>query len=168
LFYFFGGACCWFGGPLGGGCIFRGIVLDSPVLGSLIVTDGCPGFTGPVPGVTDIGAPGTIPGGSVVVFGCLVEVGAECLSKIELPAPAPARFVARIESESEVTMNRTAEAVVAFESSVADPRGPNAVCEPIPPNAPAKSAAFPLCNRTTTIRNRQTKTCTIVNKVYTI
>jgi hypothetical protein len=65
-------------------------------------------------------------------------------------------------------MNRTAEAVVAFESSVADPRGPNAVCEPIPPNAPAKSAAFPLCNRTTTIRNRQTKTCTIVNKVYAI
>ena len=46
-----------------------------------------------------------------------------------------------------------------------DPRGPNAVCEPIPPNAPARSAAFPLCNSTTTIRNKQTKTCTIVNNV---
>jgi hypothetical protein len=115
------------------------------------------------------GAPGTNPVGSVVVFaGCLVEVGAGCLSKIVLPPVAPARRVARIESESEVTINRTAEAVVAFESSVADPRGPNAVCEPIPPNAPAKSAAFPLCNRTTTIRNRQTKTCTIVNNVYAI
>ena len=149
--------------------MFIGNVSDSPVLGLLSVTEGCPGFTGPVPGVTDIGAPGTIPGGSVVVFaGCLVEVGAGCLSKIVLPPVTPARRVARIESESEVTMNRTAEAVVAFDSSVAEPRGPNAVCEPIPPNAPAKSAAFPLCSRTTTIRNRQTKTCTIVNKVYAI
>jgi hypothetical protein len=162
VFYFFGGACC----PFGGGCISKGNVSDSPVLGLLSVTDGCPGFTGPVPGVIVIGAPGVTPGGSVVVFaGCLVEVGAGCLSKIVLPPVAPARRVARIESDSEVTMNRTAEAVVAFERSVADPRGPNAVCEPIPPNAPAKSAAFPLCNRTTTIRNRQTNTCTIVNKV---
>lgn len=134
------------------------------------MTEGCPGLTGPGgPGVTDIGAPGTIPGGSVVVFaGCFVEAGPECLSKIVLAPVAPARRVARIESESEVTMKRTAEAVVAFDSSVADPRGPNAVWEPIPPNAPAKSAAFPLCSRTTTIRNRQTKTCTIVNKVYAI
>ena len=167
--YFFGGACCWFGAPPGGGGMFKGIVVDSPVLGLLSVTDGCPGFTGPVPGVTWTGAPGTIPGGSVVVFaGCLVEVGAGCLSKIVLPPVVPARLVARIESDNEVTMNRTAEAVVAFDRSVADPLGPNAVCEPIPPNAPAKSAAFPLCNRTTTIRNRQTNTCTIVNKVYTI
>jgi hypothetical protein len=169
LFYFFGGACCWFGVPFVGGGKFKGNVFDSPVLGLLSVTDGSPGFTGPVPGVTDTGAPGTIPGGSVVVLaGCLVEVGAGCLSKIVLPPVAPDRFVAIIESESDVTMNRIAEAVVAFESSVADPRGPNAVCEPIPPNAPAKSAAFPLCNRTTTIKNRQTKTCTNVNKVYTI
>jgi hypothetical protein len=147
----------------------KGNVVDSPVLGLLNVTDGCPGFTGPVPGVTDTGAPGTIPGGSVVVFaGCLVEVGAGCLSKIVLPPVALDRRVARIESESDVTMNRTAEAVVAFDRSVADPRGPNAVCEPIPPNAPARSAAFPLCNRTTTIRKRQTNTCTIVSKVYTI
>jgi hypothetical protein len=146
--------------------MFKGNVCDSPVLGLLSVTDGCPGFTGPVPTVTDVGAPGAPPGGSVVVFaGCLVEVGAGCLSKIVLPPVAPARRVARIESDNEVTMNRIAEAVVAFERSVADPRGPNAVCEPIPPNAPAKSAAFPLCNRTTTIRNRQTNTCTIVNKV---
>jgi hypothetical protein len=164
--YFFFGACCWFGAPFGGAGMFKGKVCDSPVLGLLSVTDGCPGFTGPVPGVIAVGAPGTTPGGSVVVFaGCLVEVGAGCLSKIVLPPVVPARRVAKIERDNDVTINSTAEAVVAFERSVADPRGPNAVCEPIPPNAPARSAAFPLCNRTTTIRNRQTNTCTIVSKV---
>jgi hypothetical protein len=81
------------------------------------------------------------------------------------PTPVPERRVARIERESEVTMNRTAEAVVALDSSVADPRGPNAVWEPIPPNAPAKSAAFPLWSRTTTIRKRQINTCRIVSNV---
>jgi hypothetical protein len=54
-------------------------------------------------------------------------------------------------------MNNTAETVVAFDNNVAEPRGPKAVCEPIPPNAPAKSAAFPLCSKTTTIRKRQTR-----------
>ena len=63
-----------------------------------------------------------------------------------------------IDSDSDVTMNKIAEIVVAFESSVADPRGPNAVCEPIPPNAPARSAALPLCSNTTMIRNRHTNT----------
>jgi hypothetical protein len=81
------------------------------------------------------------------------------------PTPVPERRVARIESESDVTMNKTAEAVVALDSSVADPRGPNAVWEPIPPNAPAKSAAFPLWSRTTTIRKRQINTCRIVSNV---
>jgi hypothetical protein len=147
-----------------------GIVLDSPVLGSVIVTDGCFGCRPPgvgVAGVTDTGAPGTIPVGSVVVF-VLGAAGAGWLVKTVLDPTTPDRRVAKIESDSEVTINRTADAVVAFESSVADPRGPNAVCEPIPPNAPARSAAFPLCNRTTTIRNRQTKTCTIVSRVYNI
>ena len=82
--------------------------------------------------------------------------------------PTPAFRVAMIERVSDVTMNKIADAVVAFDSSVADPRGPNAVCEPIPPNALAKSAAFLLCKRTTTIKNRQTTTCTIVNNVRTI
>ena len=72
--------------------------------------------------------------------------------------PRPAFLVARIESESDVTMNRIAEIVVAFESRVADPRGPNAVWEPIPPKAPARSAALPLCSNTTMIRNRHTIT----------
>ena len=63
-----------------------------------------------------------------------------------------------IESDIEVTMNSTAAMVVAFDKTVAEPRGPNAVCEPIPPNAPARSAALPLCNKTTMIRNRHTIT----------
>ena len=66
--------------------------------------------------------------------------------------------VARIESDREVIMNTMADAVVALESSVAEPRGPKAVCEPMPPNAPAKSAAFPLCSSTTMIRKTQTIT----------
>ena len=52
----------------------------------------------------------------------------------------------------------TADIVVALERSVAEPRGPNAVCDPMPPNAPARSAAFPLCSNTTMIRKRQTTT----------
>ncbi len=63
-----------------------------------------------------------------------------------------------IDNAIEVIMKSTAEIVVALDKSVAEPRGPNAVCEPIPPKAPAKSAAFPLCSNTTTIRKRQTST----------
>jgi hypothetical protein len=61
-----------------------------------------------------------------------------------------------IDSDSDVIIKSTADIVVAFDSSVADPRGPNAVWEPIPPKAPARSAAFPLCSNTTIIRKRQT------------
>ena len=72
-----------------------------------------------------------------------------------------------MESDIDVNINTIAEMVVAFESSVAEPRGPNAVCEPIPPNAPAKSAALPLCSNTTIIKNRHTKTCTMVRRMIT-
>ena len=41
--------------------------------------------------------------------------------------PEPAPRVAKIESDIEVSMKRIAEIVVAFESSVAEPRGPKAV-----------------------------------------
>jgi len=77
----------------------------------------------------------------------------------------PAPRVAKIDKEIEVTINRIADIVVAFDSKVADPRGPKAVCEPIPPNAPARSAALPLCSNTTMIRNRHTITCTTVNRI---
>jgi hypothetical protein len=66
--------------------------------------------------------------------------------------------VARMESDSDVIMNTIADAVVAFERRVAEPLGPKAVWEPMPPNAPARSAAFPLCSSTTMIRKMQTIT----------
>ena len=98
--------------------------------------------------------PGMVTGtGGGADFGTLV-LGA--LSSTEVPKPE--FLVAIMESDSEVTMKSTADIVVALESRVADPRGPKAVCEPIPPNAPARSAAFPLCSRTTMIRNRHTIT----------
>ena len=78
--------------------------------------------------------------------------------------PDPLFFVAMIDSEIDVSMNTTVEMVVAFESSVAEPRGPKAVCEPIPPKAPARSAAFPLCKRITMIKKKHTITCTIVSR----
>jgi len=112
-----------------------------------------PGAAGPGAGCPGIG---------IVVFvgaGALLA-GADLVAPSKTVDPKPALRVAMIESEREVTMNSTAEIVVAFESNVAEPRGPKAVCEPIPPNAPARSAAFPLCSRTTIIRNTQTTTCT--------
>ncbi len=45
---------------------------------------------------------------------------------IVAPAP-PALRVAKIESDIEVSINTIADIVVAFESSVAEPRGPKAV-----------------------------------------
>ncbi len=57
------------------------------------------------------------------------------MSGVELPPR-----VARIESVNEVNINAIAEIVVAFESTVADPRVRNTVCDPMPPNAPARSA----------------------------
>jgi hypothetical protein len=104
-----------------------------------------------VPGFVVGTCPGIVGGGPD--FGTDV-LGA--LSKTDVPSPA--FLVARIESESDVTMKRIADIVVALESKVADPRGPKAVCEPIPPNAPARSAALPLCSKTTMIRNRHTIT----------
>ena len=106
------------------------------------------------------------PGIGIVVFvgaGALLA-GADLVAPSKTVDPKPALRVAMIESDRDVTMNNTAEIVVAFESKVAEPRGPKAVCEPIPPNAPARSAAFPLCSRTTIIRNTQTTTCTNNNK----
>ena len=47
----------------------------------------------------------------------------------------------------EVTMNTTADHVVALESALAAPRGPNAVWLPCPPKAAAMSPLLPLCSR---------------------
>jgi hypothetical protein len=81
-----------------------------------------------------------------------------------LPEEAAPR-VAKIAKVSDVIMKIAAASVVAFESSVADPRGPNAVCDPMPPKAPARSAALPLCNSTTIIKNKQTMTWMNVKRI---
>jgi hypothetical protein len=94
--------------------------------------------------------------------GAEFRAGARFRSGSEL---APDPLVATMDNEIDVSMNKIADIVVAFESSVADPRGPKAVWDPMPPNAPAKSAAFPLCRSTTIIRNRHTITCTTVNRI---
>ena len=79
-----------------------------------------------------------------------------------MPLLEPLFFVAMMDREIDVSMKSTVDIVVAFESSVAEPLGPKAVWEPIPPNAPARSAALPLCKRITMIRKKHTTTCTIV------
>jgi len=73
---------------------------------------------------------------------------------------APLWRTAKIESVTEVTMNRTADHVVALESAVAAPRGPKAVWLPMPPNAAAISPLLPLCSSTTMIKKKHTKMCT--------
>ena len=107
---------------------------------------------------------------AVIYFFCCAGAGAGCgvtgmLLVVVEPwrcstgvADTPAPRVATTESEIDVSMKTIAEIVVAFESSVADPRGPKAVCEPMPPKAPARSAALPLCSKTTMIRKRHTIT----------
>src|SRR5258708_5317891 len=60
-------------------------------------------------------------------------------------------------------MRRVGHDVVGGEGPVAGPRGPNAVWLPAPPNAPAMSAALPLCSSTTMIRNRQLTTKNVGN-----
>jgi hypothetical protein len=72
--------------------------------------------------------------------------------------PVGARFT---ESVRDVIMKTMAHHVVARERNVAAPRGPKAVWLPAPPNAPAKSAALPLCNMITITSTKHTRTCSV-------
>src|ERR1700722_5751190 len=67
------------------------------------------------------------------------------------------------ERVSDVIMKTMAHQVVARERNVAAPRGPTAVWLPAPPNAPARSAALPLCSIITAISTRQTSTCNVTS-----
>src|SRR5579863_6614757 len=88
------------------------------------------------------------------------DPGCEVCSRIE---PVVDWFGARLkESVSEVIMNTMAHQVVARERNVAAPRGPKAVWLPAPPNAPARSAALPLCSMMTITSTKQTSTCSVV------
>jgi len=61
------------------------------------------------------------------------------------------------ESVIEETIKITADQVVALVRTLAADRGPNAVCEPIPPKAAATSALLPLWSSTTMIKKTHTK-----------
>jgi len=77
----------------------------------------------------------------------------------------PECLEAKIESVIEVTMNITADQVVAFDKALAAPRGPNAVWLPMPPNAAAMSPLLPLCSNTTMMMKKQTMMWMIVTSV---
>ena len=67
-------------------------------------------------------------------------------------------------SAIDVITNSTKNVVVNLCKSVVAPRAPNAVCDPPPPNAPARSAPFPCWTRTTRIRKMLTMTCKITRR----
>src|SRR6266849_2166709 len=134
--------CSGAGGEFAGGCFAGGGVVGAGVLLGV----GC-------------GAPGC----GVSVFGAAGFTGAgfENFSSTEPPCPTPLSVCSTRASAQ--TMNITAHQVVARESTVAAPRGPNAVWLPAPPKAPARSAALPLCSSTTMIRNKQFTTKNVGN-----
>src|SRR4029077_1656162 len=90
--------------------------------------------------------------------------GLEYCSRMERPAP-PLLVLTCPASAREAHINITAHRRVAPERTVAAPRGPNAVWLPEPPNAPAMSAACPLCSRITPMSTRHTITCRITSAI---
>ena len=105
------------------------------------------------PGVFSAGAAA----GASVLAGAVTPLTAEGASRPE-----------KIQRPSDVSMKTTAQIVVIFDMRLCVLRGPNAVWLPPPPNAPARSAAFPDWRRMATIRTRHTITWTIVNKAVTL
>src|SRR5713101_7351426 len=118
-------------------------------------------------GVCDAGCgvPGVVAGVVAGVIGGVTGAGFgagwETFCRIELPCPT-ALSVRRTSAMAQ-SMNMMAHHVVAFERTLAAPRGPKAVWLPAPPNAPARSAALPLCSRTTMISTRQLTTKNVGN-----
>ena len=96
-------------------------------------------------------------------FAGAVGAAFNLLSRTLLGVAAPV-WLPTIVKASEVIMKVTAAQAVTFDSTVVEPRGPNTVCEPMPPKAPARSAAFPLCSSTMTVKTRQTMTWIAVSR----
>ncbi len=129
-------------------------------------------------GVAGVGAPGPgagwfsgLPFWSVTFTEGPLVWGAACVGTVFLylsstlpPVTAAPWRLDMIASVSAVIMNKPAAIVVAFERMVFAPRGPKTVCDPIPPNAPARSAALPLWSSTTIIRKRQITTWMVVTR----
>jgi len=93
-------------------------------------------------------------GAGVLGAGC--EVVCPGLLPERTDPGAVERREAKTDKVIDVSMNKTADQVVARDSAVAAPRGPNAVWLPIPPKAAAMSPLLPLCSNTTMIRKKQT------------
>ena len=77
-----------------------------------------------------------------------------------IPCNTEAGLVCRLaytESVIDVSMNATADQVVALERALAAPRGPNAVWLPWPPKAAEMSPLLPLCRSTTMMMKKQTR-----------
>ena len=97
-----------------------------------------------------MGAPGVPGAGAAGLAGAAPDFDV-CSSSEPVPTSVGVRFT---DSVSEVSMKTMAHQVVARERKVAAPRGPKAVWLPAPPNAPARSAALPLCSMITMISTR--------------
>jgi hypothetical protein len=76
----------------------------------------------------------------------------------------PLRLEAYTDNVIEVSMNATADQVVALDRTLAAPRGPNAVWLPWPPKAAEISPLFPLCSRTTMMMKKQTRMWMVVTR----
>ena len=127
---------------------------------NLIAAGKRPSETIPEPyfeGVAGAGAAGAGTTGAGVTGVVCLEVFENCCNT-ELPGPAPTVFWCMVKA-IDVSMNMMAHQVVALVRNVAAPLGPKAVWLPAPPNAPAKSAASPLCSNTTIINTPQIRTC---------
>ena len=74
------------------------------------------------------------------------------------------RREAYTDSVIDVTMNATADQVVAFDNALAAPRGPNAVWLPCPPNAAEMSPLLPLCSSTTMMMKKHTMMWMVVTR----
>src|SRR6202011_2150058 len=106
-------------------------------------------------GTDDCGTTGAGVTGAGAGVGAVLGVGFDTFSRTELPPTVPRPRSTFTTIASAQTMNMIAHHVVACERIVAAPRGPKAVWLPAPPNAPARSAALPLCSSTTMISTRQ-------------
>src|ERR1019366_392577 len=113
------------------------------------------------------GARGGSPGNQNGTVGGSYFLGADCWVVVvpERTEWSPLERASRTVREIEITMKSAAPQAVSLVSRLAAPRGPNAVCEPCPPNAPARSADLPCCSSTTPIRNRQTMTWMMTRRV---
>src|SRR5712664_400766 len=119
---FLGGAGA--GCEVGGGCCVVGCELAGVCDAGCEVAGGAPGV---VAGVVA----GVVGGATGAGFGA----GCETFCRIELPCPTT--LSVRRTSAIAQSMNMMAHHVVAFERTLAAPRGPKAVWLPAPPNAPA-------------------------------